>query len=72
MNQLESYGISSGEHYPRAIPDQAAMQSCAFEVVGNLEKARRFCSGEVSLPIHPYLRDEEVAAVIEAVNRWRP
>jgi dTDP-4-amino-4,6-dideoxygalactose transaminase len=28
------------------------------------------CRSEVSLPLHPYLTDDEVAAVVEAANGW--
>jgi dTDP-4-amino-4,6-dideoxygalactose transaminase len=32
--------------------------------------ARQICASEISLPIHPYLTDEEVARVIDAVNAF--
>lgn len=70
MAWLESQGIQSGEHYPCAIPDQPAMAAVAFESVGPLENARRICRCEVSLPVHPYLNDDEVARVIDACNAW--
>jgi dTDP-4-amino-4,6-dideoxygalactose transaminase len=57
-----------GCHYPVAIPDQKAMRDVPFEVPGGCENARRLCTSEVSLPIHPYLSDAEVAEVIAAVN----
>ena len=73
MNELKSRGVLTGEHYPQAIPDQEAMNTVPFEIAGSgIERARRFCSTEVSLPIHPYLQDEEVSAVIDSVNCWRP
>jgi dTDP-4-amino-4,6-dideoxygalactose transaminase len=39
-----------------------------FEAPGGYENARRLCASEISLPIHPYLNDSEVAEVIAAVN----
>jgi len=41
-----------------------------FEVADSLVNARRFANREVSLPIHPYLTDEDIARVIDACNTW--
>ena len=57
-----------GRHYPIAIPDQKALRGVPFEAPGGYENARRLCASEVSLPIHPYLNDAEVAEIIAAVN----
>ena len=57
-----------GRHYPVAIPDQKALDGVPFEAPGGYENARRLCASEVSLPIHPYLDDAEVAEVIATVN----
>ena len=59
-----------GRHYPIAIPDQKALRDVPFEVPGGYENAKRLCASEVSLPIHPYLNDGEVAEVIAAVNSF--
>lgn len=57
-----------GIHYPVAIPDQKALDGVPFEAPSGYENARRLCASEVSLPIHPYLSDAEVAEVIATVN----
>lgn len=57
-------------HYPIAIPDQKALGGVPFEAPGGYDNARRLCASEVSLPIHPYLDDAEVAEVIAAVNAF--
>lgn len=57
-----------GTHYPAAIPDQKALEGVPFEEPDRCENARRLCASEVSLPIHPYLDDAEVAEVIATVN----
>lgn len=62
---FERYGISVGRHYPFVCPDQSATGEIG-EVSGSLPSARRLAARELSLPIHPYLRDEEVEVVIEA------
>jgi dTDP-3-amino-3,4,6-trideoxy-alpha-D-glucose transaminase len=71
MAHLKEKNIQSGIHYPMIIPDQRAMahttqyrQEHAFSV------ARSFSTGEVSLPINPFMSDEEVDRVISAVNAW--
>ncbi len=69
---LDAAGVGSGAHYPRLIPEQEALAGIPFEVVGDLPKARRFAAREVSLPIHPYLEDGDVARVIDACNTWKP
>jgi dTDP-4-amino-4,6-dideoxygalactose transaminase len=62
--------VPAGIHYPCAIPDQKALNCVPFEAPGGCENARRLCASEVSLPIHPYLSDSEVAEVIAAVNSF--
>ena len=42
-----------------------------FEFADDCQTARRFAASEVSLPIHPYLTEEEIAKVIEVVNAWK-
>ena len=70
LNHLKENGITPGEHYPIAIPDQPAMARVAYEEHG-CGTARVLCASEVSLPIHPYMTEEEVQHVIETCNRWR-
>jgi dTDP-4-amino-4,6-dideoxygalactose transaminase len=67
---LKSCGIAAGEHYPILIPDQCAMRNTAHEVIGDCATARRIARSEVSLPIHPYLTEEEIGQVIDACNQW--
>ena len=70
LEHLRQNGVGSGEHYPVAIPDQKAMAQIPHEVADNCANARRFAAGEVSLPIHAYMQDDEVARVIAACNGW--
>jgi dTDP-4-amino-4,6-dideoxygalactose transaminase len=48
------------------------MSEIPFERYGELDCAARLAQEEVSLPIHPQLSDEEVTAVVSAVNAWDP
>ena len=70
LEYLKANGIAPGEHYPIAIPDQPAMASAGREDHG-CAVARMLCASEVSLPIHPYLTEEEVQHVVNTCNRWR-
>ncbi|MEO8097515.1 MAG: DegT/DnrJ/EryC1/StrS family aminotransferase [Acidobacteriota bacterium] len=70
LAHLLSTGIVAGVHYPTAIPDQPALAKESFELIDDCATARRLCASEVSLPIHPYLTNEEVSRVIQAVNGW--
>jgi dTDP-3-amino-3,4,6-trideoxy-alpha-D-glucose transaminase len=70
IEHLKACGIGAGIHYPTAIPDQPAMSSVKFEMADPCALARQICASEVSLPIHPYLTDEEVDRVVDAVNAF--
>ncbi len=71
LNHLRQRQIAFGEHYPIAIIDQPAMRGVAHEIIGDCATARFLCASEVSLPIHPYVTDEEAQTIIEACNSWR-
>jgi dTDP-3-amino-3,4,6-trideoxy-alpha-D-glucose transaminase len=72
LAHLKASGVGAGEHYPSIIPDQPALTHVATELTSDFAVARRIAASEVSLPIHPYLTDEEVGRVIDAVNTWQP
>lgn len=63
--QLMECGIQVGRHYPFLCPDQRAVRGIG-ESIGELPVARRLAQRELSLPIHPYLHDEEIELVVEA------
>jgi dTDP-4-amino-4,6-dideoxygalactose transaminase len=68
---LRSQGIATGVHYPRIIPDQTALANAGLgDRSAGLENARRFARTEVSLPVHPFLTDAEIQAIIRACNDW--
>lgn len=71
LTHLGNCEVAGGLHYPTLIPDQKAITDRGEPItLGDLANARRFAHGEVSLPIHPYLTDEELTHVISAVNQW--
>jgi dTDP-3-amino-3,4,6-trideoxy-alpha-D-glucose transaminase len=71
QEHLRAMGIASGRHYPRLITEQPALRNAgAVEVAGTLANAQRFAAGEVSLPVHPFLDEEEVSRIVTACNSW--
>jgi dTDP-3-amino-3,4,6-trideoxy-alpha-D-glucose transaminase len=68
---LAASKIATAIHYPELISRQAALDAVDFEVLGSLTRSEQYCASEVSVPIHPYMTDDEVARVIAAVNTWR-
>ncbi len=63
--RLAGYGVAIGRHYPRLCSQQPAIAGRGI-VCGPLTVAERLAERELSLPIHPYLQDEEVERVIAA------
>jgi dTDP-4-amino-4,6-dideoxygalactose transaminase len=69
LEHLKASQIVGAEHYPVLIPKQKALGLTSVE---GFPQASRISEQEVSLPIHPYLCDEEVDRVIEVCNDWQP
>lgn len=62
--RLHEHGISVGRHYPFLCPDQPAAKGLG-SLAEEIPIARRLSQRQLSLPIHPYLEDDEVDWVIE-------
>jgi dTDP-3-amino-3,4,6-trideoxy-alpha-D-glucose transaminase len=70
---LKGAGVATGLHYPVLIPAQRAMAEAGLPAgAARFPRAERFAQHEVSLPLHPFLSDEDCARVIDACNSWRP
>ncbi len=61
---LAKRGIAVGRHYPYLCPDQPALAGTGV-TAGDLTIAGRIAERELSLPIHPFMQDEEVERVVE-------
>ncbi len=70
MAYLKENHVASAIHYPGLIPEQPVMSDENYILEGTLHQAQRFAREEVSLPIHPYLTDAEVAYVVAICNAW--
>jgi len=64
--------IESGIHYPDVIYNQRALENTEFEVIGTkCSNAERVSKTELSIPIHPYLTEQEVNKIVEVCNNWQ-
>ena len=70
LSYFKNKGIAVAEHYPRALVEQPALAHLKGQLGSRCQSAVEFCAREISLPIHPYLTEEEVADVIQACNAW--
>lgn len=70
-NHLDAKKVGNGIHYPGLITSQPALTEGAFTKIGEMSVASRFVERELSLPIHPYLTENEVTRIIAAVNQWK-
>jgi dTDP-4-amino-4,6-dideoxygalactose transaminase len=68
QKRLAAAGVGSAVHYPRVIPDQPACRELGAVEADPLREARALAQDELSLPIHPYLTDDEVGRVVAAVR----
>jgi dTDP-4-amino-4,6-dideoxygalactose transaminase len=71
-SHLHEAGVASGVHYPTLVPEQKALAGYdpAEMTLTPLTQARIFAQREVSLPMHPFLSDEDVQRVVDACNSW--
>ncbi len=70
---LGAAGIATGVHYPRAVVDQPALQQLlqpSGRPIGEslVPVARDWAGRELSLPIFPGMRNEELEAVVTAIR----
>jgi len=67
---LQDKGVHTAVHYPKLISDQPALSGVPHEVVSGLDVAGQIAGTELSLPIHPFLTDDDIQRVIAGVNSW--
>ena len=69
IHHLDSCGIGTMIHYPRAIHRQPAYAELAAQI-DPLPVAERLQDEVLSLPLSPILKDDEMGRVVAAVNSW--
>lgn len=67
MSELTARGIPSAIYYPRPLHAQQAYRELAAETDG-LSVAARLCDQVLSLPLHPYLTDEQLDRVCAQIR----
>jgi dTDP-3-amino-3,4,6-trideoxy-alpha-D-glucose transaminase len=67
LNELE---IETAIHYPRVIPEQTALHHAQYDIADGPVRARDLAGSELSLPIHPFLTEEEIDRVIASLNSF--
>jgi dTDP-4-amino-4,6-dideoxygalactose transaminase len=63
QSSLDSNGVGYGVYYPMTIPDQPAYDRDSLIPV-----ARRLTNTVLSLPVHPYVTDEDIKMIVNAIN----
>ena len=66
QRDLTAHGIQSGIHYPFAIYDLPAHSDLGYSH-GDFPNAERAAAQELSLPMYPELRDEQIEEVADAI-----
>lgn len=67
---LEDHGIRTNIHYPTPICKQEAYWEWR-SMAGTCSVTEKICRQEISLPLYPGLRDEEVDYIINCLNEFR-
>lgn len=65
--KLRDEGIPTAVHYPVTLDQQPALATCC-RVPGNLQVARDLAREVISLPMHPYLSNEDQERITQAVK----
>ncbi len=67
-NFLEQQGIPTAIHYPKVIYHQEAYKY--LSPIHPLENSERLCEEVLSLPIHPYLDDEQIMYITDQIRKF--
>ena len=68
---LMSKGIQTAIHYPLTIPEQKALIDYGrFFCASSLPNAKALCTSEVSIPIHPFLSDDDIEMIKNTILDW--
>lgn len=69
---LHENGIETLIHYPLALSEQQALKHYVSSSHTALPKSLAWAHTELSIPMSPLIKDEEVATVAAAINNFRP
>jgi dTDP-4-amino-4,6-dideoxygalactose transaminase len=66
-DHLRRRGVATGVHYPVPLHRQPALRHLGYESVGAFPVAERLADEVLSLPMHPFLVEEDVEYIAECV-----
>ena len=66
--KLKEQGIPSMVYYPRPMHEQAAFANCPLSII-HCPVSTRLSQTVLSLPMHPYLTEEDITKVVDAIIR---
>ena len=69
MKHLLDAGIEAGLYYPRTLPEQKLYADLGY-TSEDYPVARRYSREALSLPVHPGLSEDDLKAIVAAVNGW--
>jgi dTDP-4-amino-4,6-dideoxygalactose transaminase len=65
--QLHRAGVGAGVYYPRLLFDYDAYRDHPSVIASDTPVATKVASQVISLPVHPYLSDDDLATIVDAV-----
>lgn len=65
---LKEQGIPSMVYYPKPMHLQEAFNGSVV-TIGMLDNTVKLCDTVLSLPVHPYLKDEDIEKVVEVIKK---
>lgn len=69
VQQLTEAGVGCGIYYPKVVYDYDCYRSHARVVQDPVPNATRIATEVISLPVHQYLSDEDLATIVATVRR---
>lgn len=69
ISYLEDKGIMTNVHYPIPIPLQGAYSEEGWNIK-EYPVTERICAQEVSIPLYPGMKDEEIQYVVDCLNNY--
>ena len=72
FNHLRNRGIDSRIHYQTPCHMQKVMKKHKQYGAGNLPITEKLCGQLISIPVHPFLRDEELSRIHQALTDFCP
>ena len=70
IKHLKKENITSLVHYPKPLYAQPAIKHTHYKNNCTIGVAEEFCNQILSIPIHPYLKKQEIETIINTLNNY--